>query len=256
MKQPLSSIFLIFLALSCPALSMGASNASEEVPVPSGGVPGQILEQAGGRRIYFEYGVFIDWNGPNLALKDASSKNLLAVNLSSGIEKKSARQELGDQIVEQDLGGTLKKKAPLAYKNPVFRDVKVVRGNDDPLKSSGLQVTRVDEKTLPDGGKETITEYSDGSKSIVYQSPSLKEESSYNKKGDIVWLNLEGQEAGLKFKKTQWQDGSLIREYSMNDGILSVVHDADGNTQTFSFLKPDRSVLKEATCHAGICEAN
>lgn len=247
------SLFFICLSFSL----FGKDEISDDVVlIPVGGVPGQILEEGPSKKIYFENGVFVEWSGQNLSLKDSNGKEVVGVNLSSGIEKTSARQSLGDEVVEQDLGGTLKKKAPLAYKNPVFRDIKVLRGSDDPLKSSGIQASQVNEKTTPEGGKEIITDYSDGSKGILYTYAGLKEESSYNKKGDVVWLNLEGQDKGFKFKKTQWQDGSLIREFSTADGILSVVYDVDGSTQTFSFLKPDRSILKEATCQQGLCEGN
>lgn len=230
--------------------------AEEIVSIPTGGVPGQILEEGINRKIYFENGIYVDWSGPNLSLRNSDLKEIFSVNLNTGVEKKSARESLGNQIEEQDLGGKLKKKAPLAYKNPVFRDIKVPRGSDDPLKSLGMQPSKVEEKNTPDGGKEVSTEYPDGSKGIVYTNAGFKEESSYNKKGDVIWMNIEGQEKGLKFRKTQWQDGSLIREYSSNEGVLSVVFDSDGSTQTFSFLKPDREVLKEATCQAGSCEAN
>lgn len=231
-------------------------NLEDSLWIPTGGVPGQILEEATSKKIYFENGIFVEWSGQNLVLKDAKAKETLAINFSSGIEKVSARQSLGDEVLEQDLGGTLKKKAPLAYKNPVFRNIKVQRGSDDPLKSSGIQVSQVNEKSTPEGGKEVVTVYADASKGIVYTYDGFKEESSYDKKGDIVWVNLEGQEKGIKFKKTQWQDGSLIREFSTSDGILSVVYDVNGGSQTFSFLKPDRSILKEATCQQGICEVN
>ncbi len=238
-----SMLFLLRGALSlffiCLSFSLSAKDeiSDDLVFIPTGGVPGQILEEGPAKKIYFENGVFVEWSGQNLVLKDANAKAVLAVNLSSGVEKTSAREALGDQVMEQDLGGTLKKKAPLAYKNPVFRDIKVLRGSDDPLKSSGIQASQVNEKTTPEGGKEVITDYSDGSKGVVYTYAGLKEESSYNKKGDVVWMNLEGQDKGFKFKKTQWQDGSLIREFSTSDGILSVVYDVDGSTQTFSFLK-------------------
>ncbi len=254
MKSKLRHIFIfssLFLNLS---LLQAAS--SEEVPIPMGGVPGQISEEGGVKRIYFENATYVDWSGQSISLKDANNKEVLAVNLSSGVEKKSARQSLGDQVIEQDLGGTLKKKAPLAYKNPVFRDIKVPRGTEDPLKSSGIQVTNVSEKNMPEGGKEVTTSYADGSKGIVYTLGTFKEESSFNKKGDIVWLNLEGQEHGFKFRKTQWQDGSLIREFSTADGILSVTYDQAGGNLSFSFLKPDRESLKEVSCQNGICETN
>ncbi len=248
------SLFFLFL-ISFSSLAKAADD-EDIVPIPTGGVPGQIDEGATGKRIYFENGILVDWSGQNLSLKNTQLKEILVVNLSSGAVRKNARESLGDQVVEQDLGGKLKKKAPLAYKNPVFRDIKVLRGTEDPLKSSGMQAMKVNEKTTPEGGKEVTTEYSDGSKSIVYTHVSLKEESSIDKKGDIVWMNIEGQDKGFKFKKTQWQDGSLIREYITSEGILSVVFDSDGTTQTFSFLKPDREVLKEATCNAGNCEEN
>lgn len=249
--------FLVFFLFSISFLqSLKAADDEDTVPIPSGGVPGQIDEAATGRRIYFENGILIDWSGQNLSLKNAQLKEVLMVNLSSGSSKQSARESLGDQVVEQDLGGKLKKKAPLAHKNPVFRDIKVLRGTEDPLKSSGMQAMKVNEKTTPEGGKEITTEYSDGSKSIVYTHASFKEESSFDKKGDIVWMNIEGQEKGFKFKKTQWQDGSLIREYITSEGVLSVVFDSDGSTQSFSFLKPDREVINEVTCNAGNCEGN
>lgn len=247
------TLFLTFLLNSFLALPL---KADDFVLPPTGGVPGQILEEGVLKKIYFENGVWVEWSGQNLTMKDANAKAILSVNLSSGIEKNSARENLGEEVVEQDLGGTLKKKAPLAYKNPVFRDIKVLRGSDDPLKSSGIQVSQVNEKVTPEGGKEVTTLYADASKNVVYTFAALKEESSYDKKGDIIWVNLEGQDKGLKFKKTQWQDGSLIREFSTSDGILSVVYDVAGSTQSFSFLKPDRSILKEATCQQGICEGN
>jgi|GEM_PF-3072542 len=245
---------IIFLFLA-PLLSAKEA-LEEELVIPMGGVPGQIVEEGVSRKIFFENGISVEWKGLQLILRDQNLKQIDQVNLQDTSQKEAAKQALGTEVIEQDLGGALKKKAPLAYKNPLFREIKVPRGAEDPLKSSGMQPSKVSEQNTPEGGKEIVTEYPDGSKSVSYNSAQLKEESSFNKKGELVWRNIEGVDRGYKFKKTQWQDGSLIREFSTSDGILSVVFDADGRNQTFSFLRPNREIIKEESCQNGNCEAN
>jgi hypothetical protein len=220
--------------------------------LPQTGTPGQIEEKGESRKIYFEENVSLEWSGSQLVLQDGKAK-VIRVDLSTSPEKLGAREGWGEKVVEQDLGGTSKKKAPLAYKNPKFREIRVP-GGENPLKGAGMKPARVSEETTSEGGKIVTTDYPDKSKSVVSTSATLKEESSYNKKGELIWRNIEGEDHGIHFKKTQWEDGSLIREYSRPQGVVSVVFDVEKNNYTFSFLNPNREVIKEVVCMSGSCE--
>ncbi len=246
--------FIFLSGLSFFLLFMGVGFGQELVSIPEGGVPGQIDELQGGKRIYFEGGVFVDWLGTQLTLVD-SHQNHLAVALDATVQKQTAREKLGEQVMETDLGGNLKKTAPLAYKNPKVREIKLPQGGD-PLKTSGVQITKSLQEKTTEGGVVSTTEYADGSKSVSYllKTPYLKEESSFSKTHVLIWRNIEGEVQGLKFKKTQWEDGSVIREYSQAEGIVSAVFDEQRKTYTFSFLNPKREVVGEFSCTGGLCE--
>ncbi|MFO1518612.1 MAG: hypothetical protein U1F57_02940 [bacterium] len=239
----------LFLSLSFSAFSK--DKKSQEITPETGGVPGQIGVSGNGYTIYFEGGVIAEWFGSKITLKDA--KKSLPVNLKESVEGPGAKESLGGQIIEQDLGGTRKKKAPLAYKNPKVREIKLATGGD-PLKSSGMQPSKVSEEKTPEGGTVTTSDYPDGSKNVVYASPNLKEENSYDKQGTLVWRNMEGEDKGLRYKKTQWEEGSLIREFSNVEGTLSMVFDAQRDLYTFTFLNSKQETVKEIVCRKGECE--
>ncbi len=222
--------------------------------VPDGGVPGQIDPVSGGSKIYFESQIHVEWIGDVFTLIGKDLKRL-SFSLSGTAIPQTAREKLGEKVEEQDLGGTLKKNAPLAYKNPKVRTIKLPQGGD-PLKTSGMQpMKEINEKT-PEGGSLVTVQYADESKSISYQLkfPFLKEESSYNKKGDLIWRNIETDAEGYRVKKTQWEDGSVIREYTNKAGTLSVTYDNERNIYHFAFLNSKREVIREANCQEGVCE--
>jgi hypothetical protein len=249
------SILLLILMFSISISSM-AGERKRETPLSlpaASGLPGQI-EQAGNlTRIYFEDGILVEWSGTRAVLKDAKNQSI-SVQFNAIPEKQTFREMMGEEVTEQDLGGSSKKKTPLAYKNPRFRNISLPQVREDPLKAAKMKPAKVKEEKMLDGGAMTTTEYPDGSRGVVYVSPSLKEESSFNKKGDLVWRNLEGEEKGLRFKKTQWEDGSTIREYANPQGILSVLFDQERKVTFFSFLNPERQAVKEVVCQTGECE--
>jgi hypothetical protein len=70
----------------------------------------------------------------------------------------------------------------------------------------------------------------------------------------LIWRNLEGEEKGLKFKKTQWEEGSSSREYSKAQGTLSMVYDVQKGVFIFTFLNPKGEEVKEVDCQKGDCE--
>ncbi len=218
---------------------------------PEGGVPGQIIDINGVKNIYFESDVYVEWKGRDFTLKDTKN-NVIKISLQN--VKKSSSSSIDSGLIENDLGGSAKKKAPLAYKNPKVGNTVVTKSTSDPLKNTALKITKnTQEKTL-EGGELSSIEYEDGSKNITYLSKTLKEESSYDSRGILVWRNIEGEDQGLKFKKTQWEDGSVIREYNQADGSLSVISDVQKNTQTFSFLSSNKELIDEVTCNQGSCE--
>jgi len=222
-----------------------------QAPLP---MPGQVEKLGKGYKIYLEDGLWAEWEGSRIVLKGPTNPSAAVGDLSSPPEKSATASPLGGEVEEQDLGGSLKKKAPLAHKNPRFRDIQVPRGGD-PLKASGKKPVKVSEEKTGDG-TTTTTEYPDGSKSIVFLSPSFKEESSYNREGHPVWRNIEGEVQGLKFKKTQWEDGSRIWEYFNAKGTLSILWDQERKVSFVSFLNAKGELVKEVSCQGGACEAN
>jgi hypothetical protein len=243
---------VFFLSFFLLPLSLFPKDKTTDLPLSPGGVPGQIIDASGGQKIYFESGIVVEWSGNDLTLTDGAKK-VLKINLTESPEKATAREMLGEEVMERDLGGSSKKKAPLAYKNPKIRNIKLPTGGD-PLKTSGMQPSKVSEEKTPEGGTVTTTEYPDGSKNVVYVASNLKEENSFDKKGTLIYRNLEGEEKGLKYKKTQWEEGSSSREYSKTQGTLSMVYDAQKGIFIFSILNGNREVVKEVNCVKGECE--
>src|SRR5262245_57159156 len=245
-------VILILLVILVFSVSSMAAEGKKEAPPPTG-LPGQMEQVGALTRIYFEEGVSVEWSGAAATLRDVKN-GAFSVSWAAVPEKQTFGEISGEQVTEQDLGGTSKKKAPLAYKNPRFRNISLPPAREDPLKAAKLKPAKVTEEKTPDGGVMTTTEYPDGSRGVALISSALKEESSYNKKGDLVWRNLEGEEKGFHFKKTQWEDGSTVREYSNSKGTLSVLFDQERKITFFSFLNPERQVIKEIVCQKGECE--
>lgn len=253
-KPMFLKILLIFILSIFSSLSFSVESSSDDVfIVPPGGVPGQIDALGEVRQIYFPGDISVDWSGSRFVLKDQKQSSLI-VNFEGAGEKTKARELLGESVEEQDLGGSLKKKAPLAFKNPKVRNILVPKGGN-PLKELGMQPSKVVEGQA-DGGKVVNSDYPDGSKSMSYTSPNLKEENTYNRFGVLTWRNIEGEDKGVKFRKTQWEDGSTIQEYSRPQGTLSVVYDVDRDAYTYSFLNSNRELIKEIICQSGSCEEN
>ncbi|MBF0491943.1 MAG: hypothetical protein HQM15_04105 [Deltaproteobacteria bacterium] len=215
------------------------------------GVPGQIRDLNGVKQLYFESEVRVEWKGKEFSLRDFKN-NVIKINLQNG--KKTSGMGIDSGLIENDLGGSSKKKAPLAYKNPKLGNTIVSKATTDPLKNTGLKITKNTQEKTAEGGSLNTVEYEDSSKNISYLSKTLKEESSFDSRGVLVWRNIEGEDQGLQFKKTQWEDGSVIREYHNAEGGLSVVSDVQKNTQTFSFLNSEKDLIEEVVCNQGSCE--
>src|SRR4030095_16291347 len=224
-KKTMKSILFFILALSfLPVAQAKAKEGALSSAAPLA-IPGQVEKVGNLYKIYLEDGLWAEWAGSRILLKSPLNPSLASADLAAPAEKMGGGSSLGGGVEEQDLGGGSKKKPPLAHKNPKFRDIQVPRGGD-PFKASGKKPMKVSEEKTDDG-TTTTTEYPDGSKSLVFVSPSLKEESAFNQKGDVVWRNLEGSVQGLNFKKTQWEDGSRIWEYSNPKGTFSIQWDQD-----------------------------
>lgn len=243
-------ILLFFILGLFFASGAGAQSKPGAVSPPV--LPGQVEKTAKFHKIYLEEGLSAEWEGSRIVLKSPTQASLATADLAASPEKSGAASVLDGAVAEQDLGGSLKKKAPLAHKNPRFRDIQVPKGGD-PLKASGKKPVKVSEEKSGDG-TTTTTEYPDGTKSVLYVSPSLKEESAYNQKGDAIWRNLEGDAQGLHFKKTQWEDGSRIWEYSNPKGTLSISWDQERKVSFVAFLNAKGELIKEVACQGGSCE--
>src|SRR4030095_13322160 len=246
-------LFLFFILALLPSPFLRADTKTAAAPALLN-LPGQVEKVGNLHKIYLAAGLWAEGEGNRIALNSLAKPSVAAADLSASPEKSSVASPLGGDVLEQDLGGSLKKKAPLAHKNPLFRDIQVPQGGD-PLKASGKKPIKLSEEKTADG-TTTTTEYPDGSKSVLYVSPSLKEESAYNRKGDIIWRNMEGEVQGLRFKKTQWEDGSRVWEYSNAKGTLSVLWDQERKVSFVSFLNVKGDLIKEVACQNGSCETN
>ncbi len=207
----------------------------------------------GGNKISTEEGYFLIWQGSAVELSGLPNLPRVRVNFNEVLPKKEV-PSLGAPVEEQDLGGNLKKKAPLAYKNPRFRNIQMAQGGD-PSLVKGMSPKKVTE-VPKDSGKEITLEYGDGSKEIILESPLGREENFYDRKGAWVWKKTEKESQGIKIKKTQWQDGTVISEYANASGVVSFLRDQERNILTVSFLNNNKNLLKELVCENNVCAEN
>ncbi len=251
MKANFKFLLLLFLLLF-PSTFLFSKE--DPLMISEGGVPGQVEVSGENFKIYFEYDLSVEGTGNRVTLKDGSKNTVLSLDLSSTPEKATARQLWGEAVGEQDLGGKSKKKAPLAYKNPKFRSITLPHGDEKSLKNEGASPSKTSQEKTPEGGTITTLDYADGSKTVSYQLKNFKEETNYDQEGRLISRTLAGETQGIAFKKTQWEDGSLIREFSKPQGIIIEVFDQQKNVYTFSFLNANRDLLKEITCQKGRCD--
>jgi len=210
-------------------------------------------ESGGANKISTEEGYSLIWQGNSVELLGLPNFSRILVNFTEVLPKKEP-PSLGASVEEQDLGGNLKKKAPLAYKNPRFRNIQMAQGGD-PSLVKGMSPKKVTE--LPkDSGKETTLEYGDGSKEIILESSLGREENFYDRKGAWVWKKTEKESQGIKIKKTQWQDGTVISEYANTLGLVSFLQDQERKILTVSFLNNNKNLLKEFVCENNVCVEN
>lgn len=250
----LSFIFLGSQFLSIPLWSKAEISDAELGLDLNGGVPGQVLSHGSSKKIYFESSLSAECQEGQWKVLDKNQKVSLSVSVLGTQEKRTLREKLGEQIVEEDLGGTLKKQAPLAGKNLKVREVHYERLRKNPLKDAGMEPSKVEEQEMQ-SGKQIITQYPDESKSIQFISSDLKVESSYNRKGIMVWRFIEGSSEGVSFKRTQWEDGSQIQEYQCGGGTLVAVVDVRSGQVSFSVLNKAQETLGEVSCSGnGNCD--
>ncbi len=198
-------------------------------------------------------GYFLTWRQNAVDLVGLPNLPSIHVDFNESAPKKE-NSVLETGVQEQDLGGNLKKKAPLAYKNPRVRNIQMAQGGD-PSQVKGMSPKKITE--VPTGsGKETTLEYGDGSKEVIVDSPSGREENFYDRKGAWVWKRTESESQGIKIKKTEWQDGSVISDYSNNSGLVSVIRDQERHTVTISFLNNSKKLIREFVCESNMCAEN
>ncbi len=212
---------------------------------------GQVEKKGNIFLIPFEFENLILWQKEKFVLQNKLRANTINVSFLQTSEKQTESEN--KTIVETDLGGSSKKKAPLAYKNPRVKNIKIGQ-TENPFKKNGIQLLKTTTETDSEGNQITTSTYADGSKTVSRTSKDRKEESSYNKKGILVWHHIEGKESELKYNMTEWEDGSIIREYSKPEAILSTVYDTEKKNLTFSFLNSNRETIREITCTMENCE--
>lgn len=212
---------------------------------------GQVEKKGNNYQIPFEFENLILWQKEKFILQNKLRGNTIHISLLETSAKQTDSEN--KTIVETDLGGNSKKKAPLAYKNPRVKNIKM-GPTENPFKKNGIQLLKTTTETDAQGDQITTSTYADGSKSISRISKNRKEESSYNKKGILTWHHIEGKESELKYNITEWEDGSILREYSKPEAILSTVYDTEKKNLTFSFLNSNREMIKEISCTVESCE--
>lgn len=244
----------IFLKIALAIFLIGIGPLSPLTAQESSKLPSffQLESRGNLQKIQLAWGFAVEWSGSQITLQTTHQKPALRLDLQQRPPKESARAKLGEKIEEQDLGGSLKKRPPLARKNPKFRTVRFV-GSENPLKAANLKPQKIIEETQGEFQIQTLL-YPDGSKTIRKVSSEFSEESALNRKGKLVWRKQEGKVQDLHWAKTEWEDGSLIFELSRQEGVVSIVQDSSQSLWTYSFLNAQRELLQEIRCSKESCD--